>query len=65
MQFFSVEVLCQAGAPDQIGLECPACHTPQSPVTLATELDQPEVSRPLDEEAIARAINRRLEPAEN
>ena len=58
VQFYSVEILCQPGSPDLIGPHCPACHEPQGVSAMCSELDQPEVGPPIDEEAVMRCINR-------
>lgn len=58
VQFYSVEILCQSGAPAQIGPVCPACGDPQGVTATATEIDQPEVGEPIDEQAIADRIAR-------
>lgn len=58
VQFFSAEVLCRPGAPAEIGGQCPSCQTLMNVSAIATEIDQPEVGEPIDEEAIARSIAR-------
>jgi hypothetical protein len=59
LQFFSISVLCRPQAPDTIGVHCPSCGKLQSVAGLATEIDQPEY-QPIDEAAVARAIERFL-----